>query len=147
MFDSSLAKYDIHNVAYNVESQNIDSMPTCKIKLDDMYFLAVSLHKWLVDPEYDKNNRGYYIATYKIAEESDKYNIEQTKIALDNLKLLCNKEFIMEIQKGKIPQEVKVFKFSVNCWRNVEKKGKKWTYIGDKPDKSHEQLIQRLLND
>lgn len=146
MFDSTLAKFDIHNVGFNTETRELEEFPTCRILLDNTYYLGVSLHKWLVDPVQDSGNRGYYIAVYSLGEEDD-IDKKNCKLLLDSLKTNCTGDYIKNIQDGKLEDNIKVFKFSVNCWRPVKKKGKKWTYIGDKPDKSKEQLIQRLLYD
>lgn len=146
MFDSSLAKFDIHNTAYNTESHSLENFPTCRVLLDNTYKLGVSLHKWMVDPVQDAGNRGCYIAIYTLSdtENIDKENCEKL---LEELKKKCYGNFIKSIQDGKLDKNITVFKFSVNCWRPVKKKGKKWTYIGDKPHKNSEQLIQRLLYD
>ena len=144
MFDVVVAKYDTHSVRYN--DNTLNSFPTCRIKNKDNYTICVSLHKWIIDPDKDKTNRGYYIATYSICEESesDKNHIKQT---LDNLKTKCNETFIDNIVSGKNTDiSVNIFKFSVNCWRPVSKKGKKWNYIGDKPSKDDEPNVQRLLS-
>ena len=69
MFDIVVAKYDTHSVGYNYNKLN--SFPTCRIKNEDKYTICVSLHKWIIDPDKDKTNRGYYIATYSICKESE----------------------------------------------------------------------------
>ena len=144
MFDIVVAKYDTHSVGFN--NNTLSSFPTCRIKIDEKYLICVSLYKWIIDPDKDKANRGYYIAAYSICEEkeSDKNIIKHN---LDTLKLKCNESFINDIVSGKnTDKSVNIFKFSVNCWRPVLKKGKKWTYSGDKPTKDDEPYIQRLLS-
>ena len=146
MFDSSLAKFDVHNVAYNTETSSLEEFPTCRVLSDNTYKLGVSLHKWIVDPVQDAGNRGCYIAVY-ILTDSENIDKETCEKLLENLKNKCDGNFIKNIQDGKLDENTYVFKFSVNCWRPVKKKGKKWGYIGDKPAKNSEQIIQRLLYD
>ena len=145
-FDSNVAKYELHNVGYDTNTKSLKSFPTCRVKYDDDNIICVSLHKWTVDPDYDKNNRGLYIALYKITKESN-VDKDQCKRKLDELKVKCNDSFIKLIESGKIDDSIYVFKFSINCWRPVIKKCKKWTYVGEKPEKESECLIQRLINE
>ena len=145
-FDTTVAKYDLQNVGYNIESQCLESYPTCKVKHDKGFAICVSLHKWTIDPMHDKNNRGLYIALYEISDASNIIK-DKCKERLETLKSKCNSDFIKKIENGSHDDIIHIFKFSVNCWRPVTKKGKKWTYIGEKPEKDSDCLIQRLLNE
>ena len=144
MFDIVVAKYDTHSVGFN--NNTLSSFQTCRIKIDDKYIICVSLYKWIIDPDKDKSNRGYYIATYSICEESES-DKENMKNNLNDLKQNCDESFINNIVSGKNSDtKINIYKFSINCWRPVEKKGKKWNYIGDKPHKDDEPIVQRLLS-
>ena len=145
MFDNTVAKYDTHSVAYDFEKSLLSNFPTCRIKINNEYFICVSLHKWIVDPDIDKSNRGLYLAVYTICNENDAQLKDINKKTLDNLLNTCNNEYITSIMTGSKQNNIFVFKFSVNCWRLVERKSKKWNYIGDKPLKDSEPLLQRLL--
>ena len=158
MFDSVVAKYELQTTGYNSEDKCLKSFPTSRIKIDDKYFICVSIHKWTIDSEYDKSNRGLYLAVYKICEESHKDKLEENKTNLNKLMDECTQSYIADIVSGKDKYNIQVFKFSVNCWRPVNRKNifskknstwsirKKWEYIGDKPDKNGEPTLQRFIN-
>lgn len=143
-FDSTIAKWDIHNVAYDVENEQLKLGPTVKVLVKDEYHIAISLHKWI---ESEGKNKGSYICVLALGPDNS-VDSDEAQNRLEAFKALFdeNHNIFSDIQKGKVSEYVHVYKFSVNVWRSVIFKGTKWTYNDiTKPCKDEPCIIQRLL--
>ena len=137
--DTSVVKIEDHNVAYNSETKELKLGPVAKVKVDDEYVLAVSLHKWTYEHQ---PNKGCYIAFLLIRNTEkaiDVLNDFQAKFSQTNT-------IIDEIENGIYDTNIAVFRFSVNVWRPVSKKKTKWVFADKvKPSKDEPSYIQRVL--
>ena len=127
-FDSNIRKYE------NVISyfDNKDIYPTVRIILDNTYALGIVITKW--NNESDPN-KGKFIAIKTVSDfydSWDKLNMESIYSTIDN-----SLNEILDYTQDDIQysphNDIFVFKFSVNCWRNVILKKVKWIYNGNKP--------------
>lgn len=138
-FDTSVVKYEHHNVAYNDETKELRLGPVTKIIVEEGEFISISLAKWCIE---NPPNKGKYIAFLALSDIPDAENIMQTFVKdydEDPQNIIAN------IQNGTYTKNIHVFKFSVNSWRAVEMKKKKWCFIYSKPTKEQHSNIQRLL--
>ena len=148
-FDSNIEKHDVHNVAYNSQSNTLDTFPVSKITLEDTEYISISLHKWTT-PE--GVNKGSYIAFIKLCNANAdviKDSIISQVTILKNIFAEYNSQLFTFIEDGNtndIPLDIVYFRWSVNVWRNVAKPKKKWIFIGNKPSKDNPCQIKRLLH-
>ena len=140
-FETAVAKYDDHEVYTGV-----NKFPTLRIFKDAKYALALALHKWNVT---EGTNKGFYLACYVLTEYTlwENINIESLHETLEEHIINIQDLDTKNIESCKYTN-ITVYKFSVNCWRQVENTGKKvlkWGYVDTKPDKNQESCVQRLL--
>jgi hypothetical protein len=120
--ETDCAKWDIHTT----ETELPNSFPGVKVVESEVFF-GYTLHKWKED-----SPRGEFIAIVNI----ENYN------SLDNFDNL--KFDLQDIINGESVDNIHVFKYHANQWRNVIYK-KKWVYV-NKLEKG-DCNVQRFLKD
>ena len=129
-FVTDCDKWDTHNTS-NVNNNFIIG-PTVRIVDENNYRLGFTLHKWEIPPS------GKLLAIYIVTEsipKNDKFwdnpNLSdhvpdiKDKLTLTSEKLKSIS--IEQIEDDEI-DEVFIYKYHANQWRQVEKKKSKWTY-------------------
>ena len=134
----SVVKYENHNVAYDRDTDTFDLGPTSKCKHNDTMLLSVSLHKWIGEG----NNKGNYIAVLVLGDCDQKAKIDTFRALYNDRK----SALFDDIERGILPENVEVFRFSVNAWRHVIFKKTKWAFDDTKPTKDEPSRLQQVLD-
>ena len=129
--NEDIVKSELHSVAYDIDTQELVQSPTSRILVDDSWELAIALHKW------DK-----YIALYSMGDYE-----RPVKDRLAEYETSFTPQVVAEIEAGTVPNNVYVFKYSVNVWRRVEFKRTKWVFAEPKPSKEDPSHVQRVIVD
>lgn len=140
-FNPHVAKVDLHNVAYNADTQELKLGPTSQVKVGSEFLLSVSLHKWV---NSEGPNKGSYIAALVLGDtdtQGQKQRLQSTQLMFEEQ----GPRLFSDIETGALPEHVRVYKFSVNVWRSVSMKKIKWAYDDTKPSKDDPSSVQRLL--
>ena len=152
-FDEYCIRWDDHNTAINNEETTINIWPTIRIKYNEGFRLGFTLYKWKLEPSGD------VLAIYPFGPEingddiiwkhpkKSLYTLNlQTEIKLikDHLKSNKISDIINDI-KNNIREDIIIYKYHANQWRQITKKKTKWAYI-EKATKSDTCNIQRLLD-
>ena len=138
-FDTSVVKFEDHNVAYDPDTNSLKLGPVSRIKVDDNFVLAVSIHKWSV---HVMPNKGNYIACLILKDTETAVSVlKNFQNVYEN-----NNKVIEQIETGEYTDNIAVYRFSVNVWRPVKKKNTRWLYADAvKPSKDDPSYVQRLL--
>ena len=129
--NEDIVKSELHSVAYDIDTQELVQCPTSRILVDDSWELAIALHKW------DK-----YIALYSMGDYE-----RPSKQRLEEYESSITPAVVREIDRGTVPDNVYVYKYSVNVWRRVEYKRTKWVFAEPKPSKEDPSHVQRVIVD
>ena len=143
-FDENIAKYADHNAAYDSTTNELHMGPTSRVLIGESWHVSTNVHKWAVESGPRKGN---YLSVLDLGEDNSvdhdtaRLRLQAFQDAFDKDNNICTK-----IEDGIIADNVYVYKFSVNVWRSVTRKGTKWVYNDiKKPTKEEPCVVQRLL--
>ena len=102
--DKNVVKWEDHSVAFNDSELKVG--PVSKIKIDDSYVTAISLHKWIVE---NPPNKGKYISFLVLAHEDEARDIIKNFECAYN----SNDSLFDDIQNGLYSTYIETFRFSV----------------------------------
>uniref|UniRef100_A0A6C0FBJ6 Uncharacterized protein n=1 Tax=viral metagenome TaxID=1070528 RepID=A0A6C0FBJ6_9ZZZZ len=143
-YDSNIEKFEVHNVAYNLDTKTFTRWPIAILKIPERT-LSVSLYKWYV---LDGTNRGYFLAFLKLSPEESQVNadIKKKVDCIQNMHNELGETFIKNLEQGiSENDDIIYFRWYINVWRQVKKQKKKWIYIDEKPSKDEPCCIERIL--
>lgn len=139
--DSSIERFDTHNVAYCPTEQQFKNWPVAIVKHNEKKWLCVSLHKW----------DAKHIAFLKVCDAEDVSATDAAACVVNSMKAIYKEyghRLIESIEAGELDCDginLLYYKWSVNVWREVCKKKTKWVFVGEKPSKEDPCQIERVL--